>query len=1393
METTIQQKLKPVILLAFANEQEDGARYLRKLPKEANALRNIFDKATVDGLCQMVILTNATLSDIVQTLQDPRYRDRIAIFHYGGHANSYELMLESTKAGESGGIYGKGLMRLLGNQRELKFVFLNGCHSENHSRELLQNGVPAVIGTARAIDDDVATDLAIRFYQGLTAGIYLSRAWKEAVATIIAKYGMDDFDVYYHSDDENTRGAGFMGQSNEQFPWKLDYRPGYEALKAWNLPDAVGNPLFGLPEIPNTFDLPANPYQFLKYYERNDANVYFGRGRYIRSLYQRLTSTETSPVICLYGQSGVGKSSLINAGLIPRIETDYQLVYLRKRDNIALLDDFKSQGLGIEYDGQDLKEEWMSLEQNSRKKARIIIIDQLEKVFTDDNTDQENELENFLTEIQGIFKNPQDRPKGKLLLSYRKEYDSEIDKALKSHFIPTEKIFLDKLEKADIIEVVKGLTSSPRLRSRYGLSIEEGLPMIIADNLLKDKESAISPVLQIILTKLWHRQQYVDHKQFTVEDYNVLLREGIVLYDFFQQQMKQMNAWENEINKEVESSGLALDVLNYHTTKYATARTRSLEDLREEYTHQQAILDQLVNKFQDLYLLSRRNDQGKIAGDEPVKKTILAHDTLGPIIQEEMRTSNRPGQQAARILNAKMPNYEAYPDSTYIDVEDLTLVEQGEDGMRIWTPLEKELIDKSRERREKLKQQAEEYEQLKVRTQKLRRSRLIMGLVAASIIGLAAITFAIFNSRVAKTSTLISEALNLEKDDPTQSLNLLNEALSIMPNQVMAQQAKHDVLSNQNGFYDLVEDFKAPIDALVASTDGISSVIILSDEKIHSIGQGELVSQPFDQTEIVCIAFAEKSRKILSGDKNYQVKVWNLDGQEAQSFNIEHVDWVNTIAIGPNEEYIATGGRDNKAMLWTFNGELLQTFDQHNDEIYSVAFHPTEQWLLTGSKDQTARLLDFKGNELKAFEEHKDRVTVVNFSPNGRYVITGDESGKIIVSDTSGAIIHRLNKHAKSVKNLTFTKDSRYMISSGNDNELFLWDFENGEFLLNYSGHTDRVSGLTLVGANQNSILSASRDGTIRQWSIEPLIKAHFGPIEGYSIARAVISNDQSTIAAVPQFKDRFFEYGRPSRTKHQGFIWKDETLDSIGQHNMTTYDIAMSPDQKRFITTSADRKAILWNIDNREEKTEFIGHERQVKSIVVDWDKGLVLTGGMDNKAFLWNMDGEIIDSLIGHSAGVNDVDFIPGTDHLITGGLEGKIRIWTSQGDSLNAFGDHGGIHKIAVSKDGQKIASCSAAEMAIIWDINGDSLYSFKWNEESAYGGRGGLDIAFSNDGEKIAVAVAGGVVYVFNLDGEKLLTYQLPIKNIEIRSCSFTADDQSLLIGADDGYARLVQLY
>src|SRR6185436_10381800 len=240
------------VFFAFANDRVERARYLRNLPEEQRQVRNAMAAAVEAGLCEVVERANATVDEVLDVFQDPKYRDRVAVFHFGGHAGGAELLLESAE-GKATVAHAGGLARFLGTQRGLELVFLNGCSSAGQVQGLLDAGVPAVIATSQAIDDGVATVFSARFYKALASGTPVPTAYAEAEGAVQTRQG------------DLARGAyrSFVPEvvAEDRWPWGLFVAPGAEGrLAHWSLPLAARDPLFGLPSPP-AMDLPLSPFK----------------------------------------------------------------------------------------------------------------------------------------------------------------------------------------------------------------------------------------------------------------------------------------------------------------------------------------------------------------------------------------------------------------------------------------------------------------------------------------------------------------------------------------------------------------------------------------------------------------------------------------------------------------------------------------------------------------------------------------------------------------------------------------------------------------------------------------------------------------------------------------------------------------------------------------------------------------------------------------------------------------------------------------------------------------------------------------------------------------------------------------------------------------------------
>lgn len=187
----------PIVFFAFANDRVDKARTLRNLPEEQRRVLEAMAVAEQAGLCEVRDKSNATVVEVLDFFQDARFRNRVAIFHFGGHAESGVLLLESPE-GAARAAHTGGFARFLGEQRGLALVFLNGCSTQGQVENLLAAGVPAVIATSQDIPDAVATELSSRFYKALASGAPLRTAFHEAAAAVQIRTGQEakSWDLY---------------------------------------------------------------------------------------------------------------------------------------------------------------------------------------------------------------------------------------------------------------------------------------------------------------------------------------------------------------------------------------------------------------------------------------------------------------------------------------------------------------------------------------------------------------------------------------------------------------------------------------------------------------------------------------------------------------------------------------------------------------------------------------------------------------------------------------------------------------------------------------------------------------------------------------------------------------------------------------------------------------------------------------------------------------------------------------------------------------------------------------------------------------------------------------------------------------------------------------------
>ncbi|MDX2306487.1 MAG: CHAT domain-containing protein [Microscillaceae bacterium] len=209
---------QPIIYLSFANDKDGHLKYLKQ---ESDEIEKIFRALDDKNTVKLKRQDQSTVDNIFETFT--HYRNQIVIFHYGGHANSSQLILKDQRAGA------KSIAQLISKQTNLKLVFLNGCATKNQVREFFQLGVKTLIATSVPVEDQKATEFAIQFYQALANGYTIQEAFKISTSKLAAKNLIQAGSVIIHrfSDpipelnivDEKPWGLYTLNDTN--LDWKI--------------------------------------------------------------------------------------------------------------------------------------------------------------------------------------------------------------------------------------------------------------------------------------------------------------------------------------------------------------------------------------------------------------------------------------------------------------------------------------------------------------------------------------------------------------------------------------------------------------------------------------------------------------------------------------------------------------------------------------------------------------------------------------------------------------------------------------------------------------------------------------------------------------------------------------------------------------------------------------------------------------------------------------------------------------------------------------------------------------------------------------------------------------------------------------------------------------------
>ncbi|CAL54946.1 G-protein beta WD-40 repeat [Ostreococcus tauri] len=116
-----------------------------------------------------------------------------------------------------------------------------------------------------------------------------------------------------------------------------------------------------------------------------------------------------------------------------------------------------------------------------------------------------------------------------------------------------------------------------------------------------------------------------------------------------------------------------------------------------------------------------------------------------------------------------------------------------------------------------------------------------------------------------------------------------------------------------------------------------------------------------------------------------------------------------------------------------------------------------------------------------------------------------------------------------------------------------------------------------------------------------------------------------------------------------------------ISGHQGWVRSVAVDPENKWFVTGSADRTIKVWDLASGGLKLTLTGHIEQVTGLVVSPRHPYMFSCGLDKKVKCWDLEyNKVIRNYHGHLSGVYSIAMHPTLDLLFTGGRDSACRVW-------------------------------------------------------------------------------------------------------------------------------------
>ena len=1020
-----------------------------------------------------------------------------------------------------------------------------------------------------------------------------------------------------------------------------------------------------------------SPYPGLVSFTEEDASIFFGRERDVKIIIERLNAMQHNKnikLINIVSASGLGKSSVLQAGIIPRLKLSYanqwevlevfrptrkplyeftKLVskLLNKKDEYkALYEGLKGSFYKKFLDDIFTEIEFLSI----NKKFILLAIDQIEEFYT---LSEEEERKLFFRLLDYVL---EEKENICVIWTLRSDYLKEFQVDVFTSTIHK----YEELYNLSVIpkEAIETIIKEPAYIA--GVNIEKSLLMRIKDDM---QSTDALPILALCLNELYI--QYAKNGILRLIDYQHL------------GESEHSNPMENIIKRKADEA-----IFPYRNNKETLDALKKAFiphlvriNTQNEYVQRDALFSSLpkeacsaIEALVNARLLIKKTTNNQIrieiSHEALIRKWSLLQEWLKDedeflIIKSRLEIAVEEWEKAKNIDEALLSG---------LQLEKALIWKDRLSNIREITYINKSLafeVDNKRRNKQKFKiafifivlllfvslynwKKATEYsketdktlEESKIKQALVYRDYLNEPLKAKLIFG-KLLNENHHSQRLKILYNSINKELKLVKiKEHNDSYNgvvisrkysnqilvwTLNNQVELWNSKTRTQICAYEHNKSINGaIFNKEENF-----ILSWSADG---EIKLFDKVNRRMGKtfkrkGNVMGAKFDRNETKILSWAEKN-----------VKVWNLKNDKKVLKTFYHHNHVKGAIFSENNKYIFTwSGKSIKR--WNIkNGDFIEF--KHDNIVEGIMLNKKENTILSWGSN-TVRLWSLETKkELRLFR-HTNIVNGAIFNEDENKILSWSKDESVrLWSISKNKEIH-IYKHKTIVVGAEFYNDEKEILSWGGDEgtqrgEVKLWNTKTAETLLSVI-HDSKVY-LAVLDIKNNILKSWSSNwdtkiSEVREWKIKMGSKVDRGDNEVLKI-----HNNNKLLE---------WKHSRELKVYSENSI----LLHTL-KHYLNINGAIFNQDKTKILTWSKDSTIKLWSYETGE-LFMILNHGNSVKGALFNNDESLIISWSR-TEVKLWDMNRNMLCSLSKKS--LKNVSFNEEEDSILMLTKDNEVSIY-------------------------------------------------------------------------------------------------------------------------------------